>query len=79
MTEHRNDDRSDSDRKENDHRKQSDGQDPNHDFVSAQDVADAEDVLFAHPPRRVSRVICGCGESYPCDEVRFALLVKGVA
>ncbi|MEU5939776.1 hypothetical protein ABZ807_11365 [Micromonospora sp. NPDC047548] len=47
------------------------------DFVSAQDLADADDILFAHPPRRVSRWLCGCDEDYPCPDVRFALLVKG--
>lgn len=47
------------------------------DFASAQDVEDADDILFAHPARRVVRLVCGCGEDYPCPEVRFALLVKG--
>ncbi|MEU6075214.1 hypothetical protein [Micromonospora sp. NPDC047074] len=46
------------------------------DFVSTQDVEDADDVLFAHPPRPVTRWMCGCGEPYPCPEVRFARLVK---
>ncbi|MEH0934904.1 hypothetical protein [Micromonospora psammae] len=46
-------------------------------FVSTQDLADADDILFAHPPRPVSRWVCGCGEDYPCPEVRFALLVRG--
>ncbi|KXK59778.1 hypothetical protein AWW66_22400 [Micromonospora rosaria] len=50
-----------------------------HEFVSRRDVEDAEDVLFAHPPRRVSRLLCACGEWYPCDEVRFAHLVMGAA
>lgn len=45
-------------------------------FVSEQDVEDADDILFAHPPRRVTRWLCHCGEDYPCPEVRFALLVK---
>ncbi|SCL15843.1 hypothetical protein GA0070616_0848 [Micromonospora nigra] len=45
-------------------------------FVSAQDVEDADDVLFAHPPRPVTRWMCGCGEPYPCPEVSFAHLVK---
>jgi hypothetical protein len=45
-------------------------------FVSAQDVEDADDTLFAHPPRRVTRWLCDCGEDYPCTDVRFALLVK---
>ncbi|SCL69472.1 hypothetical protein GA0070606_5091 [Micromonospora citrea] len=45
-------------------------------FASAQDVEDADDVLFAHPPRPVTRWMCGCGEPYPCPEVRFAHLVK---
>ena len=48
------------------------------DFVSEQDIEDADDILFAHPARRVSRWVCGCGEDYPCPEVRFALLVKGL-
>lgn len=45
-------------------------------FASAQDVEDADDVLFAHPPRPVTRWMCGCGEPYPCPEVSFARLVK---
>ncbi|MGK5518043.1 hypothetical protein ACSNN9_01660 [Micromonospora sp. URMC 107] len=45
-------------------------------MASAQDVEDADDVLFAHPPRPVTRWMCGCGEPYPCPEVSFARLVK---
>lgn len=45
-------------------------------FVSLQDLEDADDVLFAHPPRKVTRWLCGCGEEYPCSEVRFAQLVR---
>ncbi|MDZ5442825.1 hypothetical protein U2F26_08775 [Micromonospora sp. 4G57] len=44
--------------------------------MSEQDMDDADDILFAHPPRRVTRWLCHCGEDYPCPEVRFALLVK---
>ncbi|MGC5018038.1 hypothetical protein [Micromonospora sp. DT47] len=47
-----------------------------YDFVSAQDVEDADDVHFAHPPRPVTRWLCDCGEDYPCPDVRFALLVR---
>lgn len=47
------------------------------DFASAEDLEDADDILFAHPARRVIRLVCGCGDDYPCPEVRFALLVKG--
>lgn len=47
-------------------------------LVSAQDVEDADDILFAHPPRVVTRWLCGCGEDYPCPEVRFARLVRAV-
>ncbi len=45
-------------------------------LASAQDIEDADDILFAHPPRTVTRWVCGCGEAYPCSEVRFAQLVK---
>ncbi|SCG42327.1 hypothetical protein GA0070609_1157 [Micromonospora echinaurantiaca] len=38
--------------------------------------ADADDILFCHPPRVVTRRLCGCGEDYPCFDVRFARLVK---
>ncbi|MFG1674954.1 hypothetical protein [Micromonospora sp. NPDC049282] len=48
-------------------------------FASAQDIEDADDILFAHPPRRVVRWLCGCGEDYPCLEVVFARLVKAAA
>jgi hypothetical protein len=47
------------------------------DFPSQEDLDDADDILFAHPPMRVVRWFCHCGQPYPCDEVRFALLVKG--
>ncbi|GAB3186116.1 hypothetical protein FHX75_16100 [Micromonospora palomenae] len=47
-------------------------------LVSAQDVEDADDILFAHPPRVVTRWLCGCGEDYPCPDVRFARLVRAV-
>ncbi|MCG5445205.1 hypothetical protein NIE79_003650 [Micromonospora sp. NIE79] len=50
-----------------------------HRLVSDQDVEDADDVLFAHPPRVVRRWLCGCGVDYPCTDVRFALLVKSSA
>jgi hypothetical protein len=43
---------------------------------SPQDLDDAEFVLSAHPPRAVARLVCACGDDYPCDEVRFAQLVK---
>lgn len=45
-------------------------------FPSPQDIEDADDALFAHAPMQVVRWVCGCGEDYPCGEVRFALLVK---
>ncbi|GGR81894.1 hypothetical protein GCM10010169_27710 [Micromonospora fulviviridis] len=45
-------------------------------FASRQDLEDADDILFAHPPRKVTRWLCGCGEEYPCPEVRFARLVR---
>jgi hypothetical protein len=45
-------------------------------FASRQDLEDADDVLFAHPPRKVTRWLCDCGEEYPCSEVRFAQLVR---
>lgn len=45
-------------------------------FVSRQDLEDADDILFAHPPRKVTRWLCGCGEDYPCPDVRFAQLVR---
>ncbi|QOC91129.1 hypothetical protein [Micromonospora craniellae] len=45
-------------------------------LASAEDVADADDILIAHAPRAVSRLRCGCGDDYPCAEVRFATLVK---
>ncbi|MFF4890829.1 hypothetical protein [Micromonospora chersina] len=45
-------------------------------FVSRQDLDDADDILFAHPPRKVTRWLCGCGEDYPCPDVRFAQLVR---
>ncbi|MBM0233149.1 hypothetical protein JNW91_15530 [Micromonospora sp. STR1_7] len=48
-------------------------------LVSDQDVEDADDILFAHPPRVVRRWLCGCGADYPCTDVRFALLVKSTA
>jgi hypothetical protein len=48
------------------------------DFPSKEDLEDADDILFAHPPMKVTRWFCHCGQPYPCDEVRFAMLVKGV-
>ncbi|MEU8261370.1 hypothetical protein AB0C02_12210 [Micromonospora sp. NPDC048999] len=45
-------------------------------FASRQDLEDAADVLFAHPPRQVTRWLCGCGADYPCPEVLFARLVR---
>ncbi|WP_422735996.1 hypothetical protein ACN263_20545 [Micromonospora sp. WMMD729] len=48
-------------------------------LVSAQDVEDADDTLFAHPPRVVRRWVCGCGADYPCTDVLFARLVKATA
>ncbi|XTZ14616.1 hypothetical protein ACQSSU_24515 [Micromonospora echinospora] len=47
------------------------------DFASAQDVEDADDILFAHPIRTVTRLVCACGADHPCPEVRFALMIKG--
>lgn len=52
---------------------------PTESFISAQDIEDADDILFAHPPRRVVRSVCGCGEYYPCLEVVYARLVKAAA
>ncbi|MER7891047.1 hypothetical protein ABTX15_14605 [Micromonospora sp. NPDC094482] len=52
---------------------------PDHRLVSDQDVEDADDILFAHPPRVVRRWLCGRGADYPCPDVRFALLVKSTA
>jgi hypothetical protein len=46
---------------------------------SPEDVEDAEDILFSHPPRQVARQVCACGEEYPCTEVRWAQLVKAAA
>jgi len=46
---------------------------------SEQDIEDAEDILFAHPPRHVARWVCHCGGDYPCLDVRWALLVKRMA
>lgn len=54
-------------------------QPPPSDFLSAQDLEDAEDILFAHPPMRVATVAYACGEAYPCLEVRWARLIKQVA
>ncbi|WP_328344491.1 hypothetical protein [Micromonospora sp. NBC_00421] len=48
-------------------------------LVSDQDVEDADDILFAHPPRVVTHRICGCGDDYPCEQVRYARLIKAVA
>ncbi|PYC70418.1 hypothetical protein C7C45_13645 [Micromonospora arborensis] len=48
-------------------------------LVSDQDVEDADDMLFAHPPRVVRRWVCGCGADYPCTDVLFARLVKATA
>ncbi|MFI6329561.1 hypothetical protein ACIBBG_14825 [Micromonospora chersina] len=45
-------------------------------FVSRQDLDDADDILFAHPPRKVTRWLCGCGEDCPCPDVRFVQLVR---
>ena len=45
---------------------------------SAEDLEDAKDILFVHVPRRVVRPVCACGQDYPCVEVRWANLVKGV-
>ncbi|PTA45279.1 hypothetical protein [Micromonospora sp. RP3T] len=56
-----------------------DNESPGESFVSTQDVEDADDILFAHPPRRVVRWVCGCGEDYPCLEVVYARLVKAAA
>ncbi|MEU7574838.1 hypothetical protein [Micromonospora sp. NPDC049240] len=52
---------------------------PEESFASAQDIEDADDILFAHPPRRVVRRLCGCGEDYPYLEVVYARLVKAAA
>lgn len=52
---------------------------PSPDFLSAEDIEDAEDILFAHPPKRLAVVVCDCGEEYPCLEVRWARLIKQVA
>lgn len=49
------------------------------DFLSVQDLEDAEDILFAHPPKRVVTVVCTCGEPYPCPDVRWARLIRQVA
>jgi hypothetical protein len=46
------------------------------DIPSQQDLDDAEFILFAHPPRQVARLVCACGADYPCDDVRFAHLVR---
>ncbi len=46
---------------------------------SAEDLEDAEDILFAHPPRQIIRWYCACGSDYPCAEVQWAHLVKGLA
>ncbi|GAB3810849.1 hypothetical protein [Micromonospora zhanjiangensis] len=43
---------------------------------SQQDLDDADFVLFAHPPKAIAKLVCACGDDYPCDEVRFAQLVK---
>jgi hypothetical protein len=43
---------------------------------SQQDLEEAEDILFTHPPRAVARLICACGADYPCEEVRFAHLIR---
>ncbi|GAB3803418.1 hypothetical protein [Micromonospora zhanjiangensis] len=43
---------------------------------SRQDIEDADFVLFAHPPKAIAKLVCACGDDYPCDEVRFAQLVK---
>lgn len=48
-------------------------------LLSEQDVEDADDTLFAHPPRVVRRWVCGCGRDYPCTDVLFARLVKATA
>ncbi|MET8045026.1 hypothetical protein ABZU25_29700 [Micromonospora sp. NPDC005215] len=48
-------------------------------LVSDQDVEDADDLLFAHPPRVVRRWVCGCGADYPCVDVLFARFVKATA
>ncbi|WP_433228641.1 hypothetical protein ACQP2H_21580 [Micromonospora sp. CA-248260] len=48
-------------------------------LVSDQDVEDADDILFAHPPRVVTRRVCGCGADYPCEQVRYARLIKAAA
>ncbi|MGX4653123.1 hypothetical protein ACWCHM_05490 [Micromonospora sp. SCSIO 07396] len=45
-------------------------------LVSDQDVEDADDILFAHPPHVVTRKVCGCGDDYPCEQVRYARLIK---
>ncbi|MDO3704710.1 hypothetical protein Q3W71_23895 [Micromonospora sp. C28SCA-DRY-2] len=45
-------------------------------LASDEDIADADDILVCHPPRVVTRWLCGCGEDYPCPDVRFARLVK---
>ena len=55
-----------------------DNPDPN-EFPSPADLEDADDILHAHLPRQVLRVECGCGEPWPCAEVRFAELVKRAA
>ncbi|MFI9640043.1 hypothetical protein ACIG87_08240 [Micromonospora sp. NPDC051925] len=48
-------------------------------LVSDQDLEDADDILFAHLPRVVTRQLCGCGEDYPCEQVRYARLIKAAA
>ncbi|MEH1169081.1 hypothetical protein V6V47_27240 [Micromonospora sp. CPCC 205539] len=47
--------------------------------MSDKDIEDADDILFAHPPRVVRRWVCDCGVDYPCPDVLFARLVKATA
>ncbi|GAB3802825.1 hypothetical protein [Micromonospora zhanjiangensis] len=49
---------------------------PDHGGPSTQDLDNADLVLASHSPVAVAWLACACGEDYPCDEVRFAQLVK---
>ncbi|MGW4465844.1 hypothetical protein [Micromonospora sp. NPDC004704] len=54
-------------------------QQPPPDFLSEEDLEDADDILRAHAPMRVAVVNCTCGAAYPCLEVQWARLIRQVA
>ncbi|WP_326556828.1 hypothetical protein [Micromonospora sp. NBC_01796] len=52
---------------------------PPPDFLSEEDLEDADDILRTHAPMRIATVNCTCGAAYPCTDVQWARLITQVA